>query len=55
MPDDAFRKSESYEYIHANGTYEVNTHYVGDDTLVDVIKSALKRDLELKVNGDNDK
>ena len=54
MPD-VFREPESYKYYHRYGTYEVNTHYIGDTTLVDVIKAALKRDLELIYNGNNER
>jgi hypothetical protein len=54
MPD-VFREPESYKYYHRYGTYEVNAHYTGDATFVDVIKAALKRDLELVCNGDNEK
>jgi len=55
MTVDEVKTTETYEHIHSSGTYEVTAKYVGSDTLIDVIKSALKRDFELRTNGNNEK
>ena len=52
MSDDA-KTAETYEFIHNDATYEVTTKYVGDTTLIDVIKAALKRDVELMCHSEN--
>jgi len=50
MPVYEVNTTETYEHIHSSGTYEVTAKYAGNDTLLDVIKSALKRDFELATN-----
>ena len=39
--------SRTYEHFEDNTTYIVTANYNGDISLIDLIKAALKRDLEL--------
>jgi len=46
MPDDV-KKSDTYEFAHENGIIELTAKYIGKDSLIDVIKVAIKRDFDL--------
>ncbi len=48
MPDadTTINDANSYEVVIGKTTYRVISRYIGDKTLVDVIKAAIKRDVE---------
>jgi len=46
MPDDV-KKSDTYEFAHENGIIELTAKYIGKNSLIDVIKAAIKRDFDL--------
>ena len=39
--------TDTYEYHHDTGTYEVTPHYNSENNFIDIIKAAIKRDFEL--------
>ena len=44
---DVKNTSDEVEYITlGNTTFEVVSNYVGDNSLLDIVKSAIKRDIE---------
>ncbi len=48
MPDadTTINDTNSYEVVIGKTTYRVISRYIGDKSLVDVIKAAIKRDVE---------
>ncbi|MCL2475694.1 hypothetical protein [Candidatus Bathycorpusculum sp.] len=46
MFDSADTNCEAYETIIGNTTFRVITRYIGEKSLIEVIKSAVKRDVE---------
>ena len=44
---DGIKTSDTYEFAHEHGIIEITANYIGKDSLIDVVKAAIKRDFDL--------
>ena len=44
---DAIKTSDTYEFAHEHGIIEITANYIGKDSIIDVVKAAIKRDFDL--------